>query len=236
MRKKKKPERKGMTRKQAYEHMVHHAKTLDLFEIDDQGQEDEYGFIKFLNEGLSREQKATLIQKGAAKEADYPYHCFSDLLEKIESGGNSKTLKFVGEEREILKRALNIAFEYATGVEDDYERLQEKLAWANTAFRNKENSYEKNLREAGRRLGFTKNKERHWITEKPGKTGAKGKKYKFDPFKVGSHYRKTLKETDDRHNAVLKTQKKFDFASPDACARYLRKCGLKNIPGFRPKM
>jgi len=42
MRKKKKPERKGMTRKQAYEHMVHHAKTLDLFEIDDQGQEDEY--------------------------------------------------------------------------------------------------------------------------------------------------------------------------------------------------
>ena len=235
MSKKKTSERKGMTHKQAYEYMVHHAETLDLFEIVDQGLENEYGFIKFLNEGLSPEQKATLIQKGAAKEADYPYHCYSELLEKIESGGNSKTLKFVGEEREILKRALNLAVKYATGMRDDYERLQVKLAWANTAFLNKENSYEKNLREAGRRLGFTKNKELHWITEKPGKTGGKGKKYKFDPFKVRSHYQKTLKETDDRHNAVLKTQKKFDFASPDACARYLRECGLKNIPGFRPK-
>ena len=235
MSKKKKSERKGMTRKQGYEYMVHHAESLDLFEIVDQGLEHEYGFIKFLNEGLSPKQKATLIQKGAAKEADYPYHCFSELLEKIESGGNSKTLKFVGEEREILKRALNLAVKYATGMREDYEGLQAKLAWANTAFLNKENSYEKNLREAGRRLGFTKNKERHWITEKPGKTGAKGKKYKFNQFEVTSCYRKTLKETDDRHNAVLKTQKKFDFASPDACARYLRKCGLKNIPGFRPK-
>ncbi|SVD30518.1 uncharacterized protein METZ01_LOCUS383372, partial [marine metagenome] len=33
MSKKKKSERKGMTRKQAYEYMVHHAETLDLFEI-----------------------------------------------------------------------------------------------------------------------------------------------------------------------------------------------------------
>ncbi len=235
MKKKKKSERKGMTRKQAYEYMVHHEESLDLFEIVDQGLEHEYGFIKFLNEGLSPEQKATLIQKEAAKEADYPYHCYSELLEKIESEWNSKTLKFVGEEREILKRALNLAVKYATDMRDDYERLQVKLAWANTAFLNKENSYEKNLREAGRRLGFTKNKELHWMTEKPGKTGAKGKKYKFDPFKVRSHYRKTLKETDDRHNAVLKTQKKFDFASPDACARYRRECGLENIPGFRPK-
>ena len=235
MSKKKTSERKGMTHKQAYEYMVHHAETLNLFEIVDQGLENEYGFIKFLNEGLSPEQKATLIQKEAAKEADYPYHCYSELLEKIESGGNSKTLKFVGEEREILKRALNLAVKYATGMRDDYEGLQAKLAWANTAFLNKENSYEKNLREAGRRLGFTKNKERHWITEKPGKTGAKGKKYQFNQFEVTSYYRKTLKEKKDRRTAVLKTQKKFGFASPDACARYLRKKNLKNIPDFRSK-
>ena len=235
MSKKKKSERKGMTHKQAYEYMVHHAETLDLFEIVDQGLENEYGFIKFLNEGLSPEQKATLIQKEAAKEADYPYHCYSELLEKIESGRNSKTLKFVGEEREILKRALNLAVKYATGMREDYERLQNNLAWANTAFRNKENPYEKNLREAGRRLGFTKNKERHWITEKPGKTGAKGKKYQFNQFEVTSYYRKTLKEKKDRRTAVLKTQKKFGFASPDACARYLRKKNLKNIPDFRSK-
>ena len=134
-----------------------------------------------------------------------------------------------------MKRALNLAVKYAAGMRNDYEGLQAKLAWANTAFLNKENSYEKNLREAGRRLGFTKNKERHWITEKPGKTGAKGKKYKFNQFEVTSCYRKTLKEKKDRRTAVLKTQKKFGFASPDACARYLRKKNLKNIPDFRSK-
>ena len=57
MSKKKKSERKGMTRKQEYEYMVHHAESLDLFEIVDQGLEHEYGFIKFLNEGLSPKQK-----------------------------------------------------------------------------------------------------------------------------------------------------------------------------------
>jgi hypothetical protein len=208
---------------------------------DKSDSDDRHGYIKGLFEGYSFEEYKRYLEKTGQEDTGYSCECYINLLKKVKSEKKNKPLKLSKFEREVLEKALDISFKYCSGIETELTNLRYDLAWANTAFLNKENSYEKNLREAGRRLEFTKSKYVHpksmeeFIALFRGKKKL-GKKLALSQSKVMAYYNKALnggKERKDRVDAVLKTQEEFDFASPDACARYLRK-GLKNIPGFPP--
>ena len=108
--------------------------------------------------------------------------------------------------------------------------LRTTLAWANTAFKDKDFSYQENLSEAGRRLGFTKGAKK--LTP-PFHIPPKGKKRRYSPQEVTSYYNNLIKSNIDRKDALIKCTKRFEFASNNACSKYLRDNGLKDIPQIR---
>lgn len=200
------------------------------YEIVKEGDFDEYGTIRFLNEDRSDEERLTIIKKEAEDTFSYPPNQFIDLLNKLESNSNPKSLKLNNGEHEILKKALRLAFECETKIRPEHNTFSTKLAWANTAMQNKKKSYGSNLREAGVRLGFTNPNS---YRTSPFPTGTKGKKKTFESLKVICKYHDLCNELNDRKKAIKELLKIFPFGSPDACSRYLRKYGQKNIPDFR---
>ena len=210
---------------------------------EENNPDDRYGIIEYVYEGSNSKEFLRHQGKSKKEEVTIPVEFYLEMLKKVKSAKNNKPFKFSKFEGEVLETALNLSIKFQASLESELKNLRFDLAWANTAFLNKENSYEKNLREAGRRLGFTKSKHTPPKNLEELKTQIKrgektGKKLRYNQAAIENYYRKTLndkKERKDRIAAVKKTKKKFDFASDDACSKYLRKIRLQNIPDFRPK-
>ena len=192
---------------------------------------DPFGTIKLIkNKFKSSEEYSNFIQTYNSDPDCLP-ESHLNLINKFKNIKDKKELKFTDPELKLLEKALHNSYSYlGTKIKLDY--LEGQLAWANTAFDDNSSTYEKNLSEAGRRLGFTKGTKKP-TTNLPFDTPPKGKKRRFDPVEVTSYYKKLIDSGIDRKDALFKCVKKFEFASNNACSAYLRKYGLKNIPQIR---
>jgi hypothetical protein len=210
-------------------HKGHFFRTYD-YEIFKEGIYDDYGTIIFFNEDLPEEERTAIVQKRVLEDAPNYFTEYLDLLEKLESSSTPNRLDLQGDQHEVLKSALRLAFKCETEIEPRLQYLSAKLAWANNAIQDKSNSYEKNLREAGVRLGFTRSKN---PKANMFPTGGKGKKEKFNSREVVIKYHELAEELNDSKRAILELYKTLGFNSPDDMSRYLRNYGRKNIPDFR---
>jgi hypothetical protein len=194
---------------------------------------DTFGTIKQANKKFKSPEEYDQFLEQFRIDPDFSPQSHLSLIDKFNNTKDKKKLKFTSSELKLLEKALqNSHFYLGTKIELNYMKRQ--LAWANTAFKDKSNDYAKNLREAGGRLGFTKGAKKQEANSTFDFNNApKGKKRFYDPEAVTSHYTKLTASGIERKVAVSKCVKKFSFPNSDACSRYLRKHGLKNIPNFR---
>jgi hypothetical protein len=206
-------------------------KTMLSSKIVYENSDDSWGTIKIVNEGQDAFDEMEKAMASSNLPSDFSTESYSNLIKKFEKAKDKKKLRFNDFELDVLRKALDNCLSYFA-MKGELSNMKHELAWANTAFKDKGYSYEENLREAGRRLGFTRGVA-SLKTSMPYSVTPKGKKLKHDPKVVTSYYKKLIKSGIDRKDAVEKLVVKFPFASPDTCSRYLRKNGLKNIPSFR---
>lgn len=202
---------------------------------------DSFGTIKITTKKFkSLEESVNFSQKYNFDLDLLPQNHFN-LIDKFKNSKDKKELKFSDLEFRLLEKALHNSYSYlSASLELSY--LKQQLAWANTAFDDKSNSYQKNLGEAGRRLGFTKGLKEPTANplfdiqptlHLPFDIPLKGKKRRLDPVEVTSYYNKLINSGIDRKDALVKCVKKYEIASNNACSAYLRSNGLKNIPQIR---
>jgi hypothetical protein len=179
-------------------------------------------------------EKVLEKQRREGKKIRPPLDSCIEIFKKLELAEGKSNVKLSDYDLRVLLAVLAHYFFYQE-MEGDYNVLKRKLAWANTAFKNEGNSYEKNLREAGRRLGFTKGAE---VTKDklnsskfdPFPIPPKGKKIYYDPDKIKPRYKELRESEKTPLDAVRKIKKEFNFPSIDNCARYLRKLRFKKVP------
>jgi hypothetical protein len=200
-------------------------------EIIYEHSDDLLGTINFMSEGKDALEDLKKAMKDPQLPKEFTPESYENLKEKFKNVKDLKKLRFSDFELKVLEKALDNSFEYFA-MKAEFDNLRHNLAWANTAFKDKDYSYEENLREAGGRLGFTKGSEKPF-TRLPYSNSSKGKKIKYDPHAVTSHYLELIDSGVKRKEAVLKCVEKFSFQSADSCSRFLRKNGLENIPNFR---
>jgi len=202
------------------------------YKIAHENSGDSIGTIKLAEEFKSPEEYAEFLEQFNTDPDLSPKNHLS-LIDKFQHSKDNKKLRFTSSELKLLEKALHNSYSYlGTRIEVDY--LKGQLAWANTAIKDKSNSYEKNLRAAGGRLGFTKGAKRP-RTDLPFDIAPKGKKLFYDPAAVTSYYKELISTGCSRKDAVIDCTKTFSFPSNDACSQYLRRQKLKNIPTIREK-
>ena len=201
------------------------------FKIVHENSGDSLGTIKLTDEEFkSPEEYEQFLEQFHMDPGSTPQSHLK-LIDKFKNSKDKKKLRFSSSELKLLEKALHNSYSYL-GAKIKLDCLEGQLAWANTAIKDKSNSYEKNLRTAGRRLGFTKGAKEP-RTNLPFDTPPKGKKRFYDPEAVTSYYEKLISSGYERKKAVIECAKKFLFPNNDACSRYLRNHRLKNIPNFR---
>lgn len=204
---------------------------LRVYSVEHEGPNDYLGTIKFHDEGLSLQERFKQLKEQVAAETDYPVEFIIDLRKRFSSAKNKSALRFDKFDLKTLEKGLDYALKYFS-IQGEHAALKGKLAWANTAFKNKKNSYENNLRDAGSRLGFTKSRRSENLSDAVFPTSTKGKKPTFDSFEVICKYIELVSSSTDKRSAIIKLCKNFPFANHDACSRYLRKQGMKKVPSF----
>ncbi len=202
---------------------------------------DSLGTIKVIKNHFYSDEKYREFEKIYQTDPDFFPHNHLPLIDKFKKAKDKKKLRFTTSELKLLEKALDNSYLFS-GVSGELAYVKGQLAWANTAFKDKSNSYEKNLREAGRRLGFTKGLKEPTANplfdieptmHLPFEIPHKGKKRRFDPVEVTSYYKKQIDSGIDRRNALVMCVKKYEFASNNACSAFLRENGLENIPQIR---
>lgn len=195
-----------------------------------ESSDDLFGTIKFFDEEMDTDEKLEKFCKDSHGNENFPLDIYGSLVKKIKNAKDKKKLRFDAFDLKVLEQALELSIDHAR-LESEILELRKMLAWANTAFKDEGYSYDVNLREAGRRLGFTKGAEK--LTP-PFHIPSKGKKRHYVPEVVTSFYEKLISSGCERNKAVIECTKKFSFPNDDACSRYIRKHSLKkNIPNFR---
>jgi hypothetical protein len=204
---------------------------FQVYSVEHEHPEDSLGTIRFLDDGLPPQEKLKLLKEQLADDPSYPIEFIIDLRERFSSAKNKSALRLDEFDLKTLEKGLGYALKYFS-IRAEHRGLKAKLAWANTAFKNKKNSYDKNLREAGFRLGFTKGRKSTNPSDLLFPKSTKGKKITFDSFEVIQKYLELVSSNSDKRSAIIELCKIFPFANHDACSRYLRKQGLKKVPSF----
>jgi hypothetical protein len=214
------------------------AGTNQIFEVGEivyENSDDPYGTIESVDDELGIDERMEKYLSEHSGDKDFRPECYDAVIEKFETAKDKKKLRFSDFELRVLEKALDNSLSYFA-MKPEFNELKWKLALANTSMKNCSNSYEKNLREVGRILGFTKGAKKIQLTS-AFSIPPKGKKRFYDPEAVTSYYKKLISSEWEREEAVKECAKKFSFPNNDACSRYLRKyrrkLGLKNIPSFR---
>ena len=233
-----KKNKKAASKKEKISNQTEPLGRIDEYDIVYDGDDDLYGtIVDHQNLPATKELINAVLERSNEKDREsYLSEDCIELYKKIKSTQDRDNVKFSKYELRIMKATLEHYFDYQI-MEPEYHALKRILAWANTSFKNKGNSYEKNLREAGRRLQFTKGADKPIDLKKCSVFAdpPKGKKLKYDPSKVKACYEVLLRKH-PRIEAVKMLATKFEFNSLDACARYLRRnLGFKNVPTKPPR-
>jgi hypothetical protein len=212
---------------------------LECYEIVYKDSDDLLGTIKLIDEDLSTNEKLKIHSKTVPN--DFRPECYLDLIDKFKNAKDKKKLRFSDFETRVLEKALDKSYS-SFEMEVSLGRLREKLAWANTVSRDVSNRTDVQLRAFGRMLGFTNSKKPLTVTpESYIPDPASGKQPVLNPKIIIPRYEELVNSGTDRKEAVEQCSREFPFASPDACAKFLRKQRhkyphknlLKKIPGFR---